>query len=173
MDHRESTTASNLADWHLFANQGPGREAKMSNKICAFRPISSTAILETAGWFARPCSRCLSRARLLAAGLRAVDVLQRSLFGERLGIVVALNQRAAERSQRVGLGFGFDAFDDAAEAHIAAQGQQGFDDLVAGWPLMQIGDEAAVDLDLGQRQRMELAQAREASYEIIQGYHEH
>jgi hypothetical protein len=33
--------------------------------------------------------------------------LPRRLFGERLGMVVAGNQRAAERSQRVGLGFSF------------------------------------------------------------------
>ena len=53
--------------------------------------------------------------------------------------------------QAVQLFFGLDALEDAGNAQIAAEVDHGLDDGPAGRIVIDLGDEAAVDLDAMQR----------------------
>lgn len=86
-----------------------------------------------------------------------------------LGKQVALGPGAAEAFQRVQFCGGLHAFDDACQLHVLAQGNQRLDDLEAGRVEVDVGDEGAIHLQFGQRQRVYLAEAGIAGAEVVEG----
>ena len=88
--------------------------------------------------------------------------------GHVLAEIVALHHRAAERAQDLRLLSGFHALDDARQLQVPAEIDDGLDDVAAGRLRLDILDEAAVDLDLVQRQTMDVAQARKAGAEVVE-----
>ena len=75
---------------------------------------------------------------------------------------------ATEPAQAVELGAGLDALDDAGDLHVVAETGERLDDLVADRIVVDVGHEAAVDLELVERQAMDVAQRGIAGAEIVQ-----
>ena len=87
---------------------------------------------------------------------------------DRPGKDIALHERTAERLDDGEFGLSFDALHDRVQAHFTAERQQRADDVVAHVVVLNVSDEAAVDLELGERERVKRGEARLAGAEIVE-----
>src|SRR3954462_15040764 len=98
---------------------------------------------------------CLPAIRNGMIGDKALDLALR----HRLRKEVSLHCRATEKANDVDLLCGFHAFDHAIEFQVTTQVDHRLDDVAGGLLRRDIADETAVDLDLVERQLMDVAQA--------------
>lgn len=80
-------------------------------------------------------------------------------FGKRPGKQVALHFACAEAFEDRQFFLGFNTFHNAGNAHVPAEGQQGFDDAISCCVRPNTVDENAIDLDAIERQLVGMSEA--------------
>src|SRR5690606_27538560 len=101
-------------------------------------------------------------------GAGLADQVQHLRCGDRLAEIIALDEVAAERPQKVELRLRLDALRDDREIHRLAQRDERLDEGVGGRIESDLAHEAAVDLELVERELAQIADRREAGPEIVQ-----
>jgi len=71
---------------------------------------------------------------------------------------MALDEVTPQAAQGVELSTSLDALGNTGDLHVVARARERLDDLVAHGIVVDVGDEAAVDLDLVERQPVHVAQ---------------
>ncbi len=90
------------------------------------------------------------------------------VFVEGATEVVALHGAASETAQDEDVFGRFDPFDDADEVQVAAEIDDRLDDVAAGLFRRQARHEAAIDLDLVDRQAVDVTEAGIAGAEVVE-----
>src|SRR3954447_25869851 len=125
-------------------------------------PIAAAACVGLAVFLHR--STCEAHARFACKRRRGLELLQEDRARE----VVALRIADLGRGLQIGeLLEGFDALRDHGHAKRLAQGFDRAQDALAARPLMDVGDEGTVDLDLVRRDICKRRQRRIADAEIV------
>src|SRR5207248_989297 len=96
-----------------------------------------------------------------------VDQVQELVAGERPAEVVTLGEIASEVRQALEGDLVLDAFGDNVQSEVVAEIDGGADDDQIAFVVWQRGDEAAIDLQLVDRQALEVRKRGVAGAEIV------
>ena len=107
--------------------------------------------------------------KALSSGRRLLKEADNVVCRDWPGIEISLNRQVSECFETSLFGYRLHAFNNAIKAHIPTEREQRLDDLIARGILVQTRYKTAIDLDLGERERMEVRQARKACTKVVQG----